>query len=107
MHACTNSTITSLAVKHIGKYAVAVDVHDPLDPVFDIVMTKLKTLYESDTDACRIIHDHLISMSGVFFFDTASEQATFFNVFNADPVYSSSIYACTYSPTGECLDENT
>ena len=48
-----------------------------------------------------------IVVGGIFFFDTVDELDKFYDMFMVDGLYGSGIYACTYSPDGQMITENT
>ena len=102
------SETNSLAVKQVGKWAVYIsnglDVITPEEiAIWDYVHREIRLLYALNSD---LIMGDLIE-SGLFFFETESEMDRFFQIFSSPLTDSSAIYACTYNPSGECLDENT
>jgi surfactin synthase thioesterase subunit len=94
--------INRLAVASKGMHACYVDGLD--DSGYDILVNEVKKRYP--------LKDHNVTlvgmlMGGMVFFDTKKELDKFFGMFMVDGVYGSGIYACTYSPSGEFITENT
>lgn len=104
------SASNSLAVKQVAKWAVYIgnglEMKTANDSaIWDFVEQQIRVLY-IDEDACLDCLCNIID-GGLFFFNTKEDMNTFYAIFTAPLTDSSAIYACTYSPDGQCLTENT
>lgn len=102
--------IISLAVKQIGKPAVYIsnglEYDNPKDDeIWKFVQSEVKAIY-GETNEFYNVMAGLVS-SSMLVFDSEEEQYRFYRIFEQPLTYSSAVYACTYSPDGQCQTENT
>ena len=110
MKVCPWSEIQSLAVKQAGKPAVYVgnglEYNKPQDDeIWKFIMSEVKIIY-GETDEFYNIMSGLVGGS-MFFFDTEEEQYRFYRIFEHPLTDNSAVYACAYTPDGQCQTENT
>jgi hypothetical protein len=109
--------VLSLAVKQAGKWAVYVrnrlDNTPEDNKVWDDIRKAFEDMYGSsrtkENNFSSDVDQAMLSMllNGLVLFDTEDEMWKFYSVFERTLVDSSAVYACAFSPDGECLTENT
>ena len=106
-------SVCSLAVKQAGKWAVHVSNgltnSDEDDAVFCFIGDRFKEMYGDDPYKDSDLYNAHLSMllDGLVLFDTEEEMRKFYSVFEHPLADSSAVYACTFSPDGVMLTENT
>lgn len=99
---CAWNEILKLAVKQKGKWACYVSGASEDESLNDFAAKRISELYPKGIETGVLVFD-----GGLFFFDTEAEMDAFYAIFSSIELDSSDIYACTYSPDGKCLTENT
>jgi hypothetical protein len=113
MKSYNQHTVHELVTTHLGKYTVYVsnnlDFTNPEDDeVWNIVHTSVKNeMCDGKIGSLFSFYMSSILSSDLIEFDTEEEARKFYSIFEQVGVYSSSVFACIYSPTSGALNENT